>query len=74
MAYLKYRGLTTTPTKPNAITAAGVPLTNAEIDGNLASLNDMKLENSGYVPGNIVYADTNGTLVPLAVPTTDGAV
>lgn len=46
MAFLKFRGSTTTPTKPGSTTADNSPLTNAEIDGNFASLNDSKLENS----------------------------
>jgi hypothetical protein len=46
MAFLKFRGNSTTPTKPSSTTAANAPLTNADIDGNFASLNDSKLEST----------------------------
>lgn len=67
MANLKYRGNTTTPTKPTSTTAKNAPLTNDEIDGNLRSLNDSKLENSGWTPGDIFYANASGNLVRLPI-------
>lgn len=59
MAFLKFRGNTTSPTKPGSTTAANAPLTNAEIDGNFASLNDGKLENSGTAnhTGNVTFGN-----------------
>ena len=35
------------------------PLKSSEFDANLASLNDRKLENTGYTPGSMVYASSN---------------
>lgn len=69
MANLKYRGNTTTPTKPTSTTAKNAPLTNEEIDGNLRSLNDSKVEVSGWTPGDILYADASGNLVRLPAGT-----
>jgi hypothetical protein len=72
MAFLKFRGNTTTPTKPGATTAANAPLSNTDIDGNFASLNDSKIEigaNSstiGFVAGDILYASSANTLAKLA--------
>jgi len=40
MAFIKYRGSTTTPAKPGSTTAANAPLTNLEIDGNFKSIAD----------------------------------
>ena len=59
MAFLKFRGNTTSPTKPGSTTAGNAPLTNTEIDGNFASLNDGKLENSGTTNhiGNITFGN-----------------
>jgi len=59
MAFLKFRGNTTSPTKPGSTTAGNVPLTNTEIDGNFASLNDGKLENSGTTNhiGNVTFGN-----------------
>jgi hypothetical protein len=59
MAFLKFRGNTTSPTKPGSTTAANAPLTNTEIDGNFASLNDGKLESSGTAnhTGNITFGN-----------------
>jgi hypothetical protein len=71
MAFLKYRGNTTTPNKPVATIAADAPLTNSDIDGNFASLNHYKLENNGYTSGDIVYAGLDGVLTNLA-KSTDG--
>lgn len=66
MAFLKFRGSSTTPTKPTSTTAANSPLTNADIDGNLASLDGTKLEivpvGGAYptlVAGDILYAATD---------------
>lgn len=67
MANLKYRGNSTTPTKPTSTTAKNAPLTNEEIDGNLRSLNDSKLENNGWTPGDIFYADASGNLTRLPI-------
>lgn len=69
MANLKYRGNSTTPTKPTSTTAKNAPLTNDEIDGNLRSLNDSKLENTGWTAGDIFYADASGNLVRLPIGT-----
>lgn len=66
MAFLKFRGSTVTPNKPIETTATNSPLTNADIDGNFASLNDSKLEDNGYTSGDIFYANTLGNIVPLA--------
>jgi hypothetical protein len=71
MANLKYRGNTTTPTKPTSTTAKNAPLTNEEIDGNLRSLNDSKLENTGWTAGDIFYADATGNLVRLPIGSTN---
>ena len=59
MAFLKFRGNTTSPTKPGSTTAGNAPLTNTEIDGNFASLNDGKLENSGTTNhiGNVTFGN-----------------
>ena len=67
MANLKYRGNSTTPTKPTSTMAKNAPLTNEEIDGNLRSLNDSKLENNGWTPGDIFYADASGNLTRLPI-------
>lgn len=47
MAFLTFRGNSTSPTKPSSTTAADAPLTNVQIDGNFASLNDSKVEKTG---------------------------
>jgi hypothetical protein len=70
MANLKYRGNTTSPTKPTSTTAKNAPLTNEEIDGNLCSLNDSKLEANGWTPGDTLYADATGNLVRLPIGST----
>lgn len=70
MANIKYRGNSTTPTKPSSTTAKNAPLTNDEIDGNLRSLNDGKLENNGWTPGDMFYADASGNLVRLPIGST----
>lgn len=67
MANLKYRGNSTTPTKPTSTTAKAAPLTNEEIDGNLRSLNDSKLEVGGWSAGDIFYADASGNLVRMPI-------
>jgi len=73
MAALKFRGSSTTPTKPGATTAANTPLTNVEIDGNFASLNDTKLEigtnATTFVTGDIIYASAANTLLRLPIGT-----
>lgn len=57
MAFLTFRGTSTTPTTPTSTTANGVPLTNAEIDGNFASLDASKLEKSGgTISGNLTVS------------------
>ena len=70
MAFLKFRGSSTTPTKPTSTTAASTPLTNAEIDGNFASLNDTKLEigtnSTTFATGDIIYASATNTLSKLS--------
>jgi hypothetical protein len=72
MAFLKFRGNTTTPTKPASTTAANAPLSNVDIDGNFASINDSKIEigtNSstpGFLAGDILYASANNILSRLA--------
>jgi hypothetical protein len=66
MAFLKFRGNTTTPTKPSSTTAANAPLSNVDIDGNFASLNDSKLEVSGHTQGDIFYANASGVIAKLA--------
>lgn len=71
MAFLKFRGNTVTPNKPIETIAANAPLTNADIDGNFASLNDGKLEDNGYTSGDIFYANALGNIVPLAKGTDD---
>jgi hypothetical protein len=55
MAFLKFRGNSTTPTKPSSTSAANAPLTNADIDGNFASLNDSKLESSDAASTNTPF-------------------
>lgn len=47
MAFLTFRGSSTTPSTPGSTTANAAPLTNAQIDGNFASLNNSKLETTG---------------------------
>lgn len=71
MANLKYRGNSTTPTKPTSTTAKNAPLTNDEIDGNLRSLNDSKLETTGWTAGDIFYADASGNLTRLPIGSTN---
>ena len=66
MAFLKFRGNTTSPTKPLSTTAADVPLSNIDIDGNFASLNDSKLELTGHTSGDVFYANVSGTITKLA--------
>jgi hypothetical protein len=62
MAFLKFRGNSTTPTKPSSTTAANAPLTNADIDGNFASLNDSKLETSGgTINGDLTISGTTNS-------------
>lgn len=62
MAFLKFRGNSTTPTKPGSTTAANAPLTNADIDGNFASLNDSKLETSGgIISGDLTITGTTNS-------------
>jgi len=69
MAFIKFRGNTTSPTKPTATTAANTSLTNVEIDGNFASLNDTKLEigtnSTSFTTGDIIYASATNTLSKL---------
>lgn len=72
MAFLKFRGTSTSPTIPTSTTAADTPLSNAEIDGNFASLNGSKLElgagNSqtyGFLLGDIIYANGANSLARL---------
>ena len=65
MAYLNFR--TSGPyliNTANAVKTTG--LTNADIDNNFNTLNNYKLENKGYTGGDIVYANSDGNLVPLA--------
>lgn len=73
MAFIKFRGNTTSPTKPTATTAADTSLTNVEIDGNFASLNDTKLEigsnSTSFSTGDMIYASTVNTLSRLAAGT-----
>ena len=66
MAFLTFRGSSTSPEKPSSTTAPNSPLTNAQIDGNFASLNDAKLELTGYSSGDVFYADANGTIARLS--------
>lgn len=66
MAFLKFRGNTTSPTKPSSTTAANAPLSNLDIDGNFASLNDSKLELTGHTVGDIFYANSGGAIIRLA--------
>jgi hypothetical protein len=62
MAFLKFRGNTTSPTKPLSTTAANTPLSNVDIDGNFASLNDSKLEISGgTITGNLTVTGTTNS-------------
>lgn len=64
MAFLKFRGNTTSPTKPSSTTAANAPLSNLDIDGNFASLNDTKLELTDgnlSIPGDFSAANVNST-------------
>jgi hypothetical protein len=64
MAFLKYRGNTTSPAKPLSTTAANAPLSNLDIDGNFASLNDTKLELTDgnlTIPGDLSAANVNST-------------
>lgn len=73
MAFIKFRGNTTSPTKPTATTAANTSLTNVEIDGNFASLNDTKLEigtnSTSFTTGDIIYASAVNTLSRLTAGT-----
>ena len=65
MAFLTFRGSSTSPAIPQSTTAANVPLTNTQIDGNFASLNTSKLETAGgTISGNLTIAGNltvNGT-------------
>jgi hypothetical protein len=64
MAFLKFRGNTTSPTKPSSTSAANAPLSNTDIDGNFASLNDTKLELTNgnlSIPGDLSAANLNST-------------
>jgi hypothetical protein len=71
MAFIKFRGNTTSPTKPTATTADNTSLTNVEIDGNFASLNDAKLELGSnittFATGDILYASAANTLSKLTI-------
>lgn len=64
MAFLTFRGNSTSPTKPSSTTAANAPLTNVQIDGNFASLNDSKIETSDATSTNtaskVVIRDASG--------------
>ena len=71
MAFLKFRGSSTTPLKPVQTTATNAPLNNADIDGNFASLNDSKLEDSGYVSGDVLYANAFGDIATLTKGSND---
>ena len=71
MAFIKFRGSSTTPTKPVSTTAANSPLSNNDIDGNWASLNDSKLETSGWTSGDIFFANASG-IVSALTKSTDG--
>ena len=73
MAFLTFRGSSTSPEKPSSTTAPNSPLTNVQIDGNFASLNDSKLELTGYSSGDVFYADANGTIARLSKGT-DGQI
>ena len=70
MAFISYRGATV-GTAPASTTSANVALTNAQIDGNWKSLDQYKLENSGYTTGDIFYANGSGVVTALA-KSTDG--
>lgn len=71
MAFIKYRGTTTSPTLPTQTTALNESLTNDDIDGNFASLDFYKLENNGFTSGDILYADSLGYIDNLPVGSDD---
>lgn len=66
MAFLTFRGNTTSPTQPTSTSAVNSALTNAQIDGNFASLDSSKLEKSGgTITGDLLISGeltVNGTL------------
>jgi hypothetical protein len=73
MAFLKFRGNSTTPTKPSSTTAANAPLTNADIDGNFASLNDSKLESNANAISATSLSGTSTSNIPTSTLATGTA-
>lgn len=81
MAFLTFRGTSTTPTTPTSTTANGTPLTNAQIDGNFASLDASKLEKTGgtisgdlTVSGNLTVNGTTTTVDSTVVTLKDPVI